>query len=104
MKKEDEEYSYLERLGYNITLNQFKNLLAFLTIILNEEVIVLVDRSPDYILEKFYRYVGSDFGIRDSNDHLWGVHLVLYEQFILKYHDRWGKVLGWPISDFLKVL
>ena len=99
-----EEYLGMQNLPYGVTINQFKNLLAFLSIILNEHSLILIDQSPDYILEKFSRYIGPAQSILDTNDHQRGAHPVLYAQVIERYHGKWGKMLGCTLNELLKTI
>ena len=103
MEKE-EEYLGMKNLPYGITINQFKNLLAFLSIILNEHSLILINQSPDYILEKFSRYIGPAQNIFDSDDHKWGVHPTLYRTTIERYHEKWGTMLGCTLKELLDTI
>lgn len=49
--------------------NQFKNLLAFLILMGNEQIL---GRSPDYILEKLSRYAG-EVNTPDTDEWRWGL-------------------------------
>jgi hypothetical protein len=80
----------------NITLNQFNNILAFLAIIVPNEQILTC--SPDYIIEKFERYIGDVKMIHDSGNHKVGMHPNLRKQIIDAYHARWN-----PLARQLKI-
>lgn len=103
-KKENPNFSYLQNKGYDISNNQFQNLLAFLAILFNEDVHLLYKTSPDYICEKFYRYIGNVNNIKDTYDYKWGVHPILQKDFVNKYYQRWGSMLNWTLSEKLDVL
>ena len=92
--KPKKDYNYLNN-RYTITENQFKNLITFLVVLLNEDVHVLATMSPDYMLEKFSRYICKSSDILDNENHLSGAHEILYRDFIKKYHKFWGKFNTW---------
>lgn len=50
--------------------NRFKNVLAFCILMGGGAVL---SKSPDYIMEKFHRYVGPDVDPRKDNSYLWGL-------------------------------
>lgn len=57
-----------------MTPNQFKNLLAFMFIMTNEDAPQAMGRiSPDYMIEKFSRYAGVA-NLRDDDAWNWGMH------------------------------
>ena len=88
-------FSYLT-VRYNITEQQFKNLITFLTVILNENVTVLINMSPAYLLEKFSRYIGNTTIINTTDEYEHGgVHPVLREQFLERYYELWGNIEHW---------
>lgn len=66
-----------------MTKNEFQNLIAFC--ILMEYQNEILDKSPDYVLEKFNRYIGNkedafNWGL-DQNNQL----------KLAQYLHRWGK-------------
>lgn len=100
----DPNFSYLENKGYRITTVQFQNLLAFLAIMHGDTVMNLVTVSPDYICEKYERYVGPVDLINTKDDYQWGLHPTVRSLFINAYHQRWGSMLNWTLSEKLDVL
>lgn len=63
-----------------MTCNAFKNLLCFLVVLTGEDSPrALLDKSPDYILEKYQRYIGAPVQI--GEDWRWGLHPRLREVF-----------------------
>ena len=93
-------YEYLKN-NYNITEDQFKNLLCFLIIITNEHSRILLGLSPDYILDKYHRYVNNIASIQNSNDYNWGTHPMLHE-ITKEYHEKWGYPKDWKLKPLLK--
>jgi len=69
-----------------MTADQFKNLLTFLMIMTNEDAVCLLDKSPDYILEKWYRYVNAPLPTGEGWN--WGMHPTLRAVF-LRYCEKW---------------
>lgn len=68
-----------------MTINQFKNLLAFCILMGGGRVIT---KSPDYILEKYGRYVGHGDEIGKDGFYRWGLDHVNQGTF-LGYLDLW---------------
>lgn len=66
-----------------MTQNEFKNLVAF--IILMEYGKGISEKSPGYIVEKFYRYVN-----KDSDDFNWGLDMINAGK-LEKYLKKWGE-------------
>lgn len=90
-----QNYNYLKS-RYNMTGTQFENLIGFLTVILNEDVMKLASMSPDYICEKFYRYIGDPNTIITTDKTKYGgIHEVLRRDFLEKYYNVWGNSDGW---------
>lgn len=75
--------------------NQFKNLLAFLVVMTNEDATLLSKLSPDYIVEKFARYAGVGT-LRDDDGWQWGLHPTLR-----RYFDDY--VEAWKVDTALEV-
>lgn len=64
-----------------------KNILAFISILFGEEydlVPAIMKMSPDYLIEKFERYVLSD---RPQSD--WGLHPSLRRNFFNRYLEKY---------------
>ena len=85
-----EHFNYLNN-RYKITGVQFKNLLAFLSIMSNDYE-YLYNLSPEYILEKFYMYIGNPINILNNNNYENGLHQLIKTKFINKYYERWGNI------------
>lgn len=63
------------------------NILAFLAILGDEDVYfhdAVMRLSPDYIIEKFERYVEST-----RVEYPWGIHPVLKQEVFQRYVDKW---------------
>jgi hypothetical protein len=69
-----------------MTPNQFRNLLAFTALVTGEEPAVL-NYAPDYIIEKYMRYMGAP--PPDDNRWNWGHHPIL-RNHIDAYCQKWG--------------
>jgi hypothetical protein len=69
--------------------DQVENIVCFLLIVLGEEagIILSNEMHPDYLLEKFYRYVLSD-----QPEHEWGIRPGLRGLLDL-YVDKWEEAL-----------
>jgi hypothetical protein len=65
---------------------QVANIIAFLTILfgVDDEMESIMKFSPDYIIEKFYRYILSD-----SIEYPWGLHPSLKRGIFQRYVDKW---------------
>lgn len=66
---------------------QVANIISFLTIIFGEDIIMwnrIMQFSPDYLLEKFQRYVESK-----RIEYPWGLHPVMRSQCFQRYADMW---------------
>jgi len=88
----EKEFEYLN-IKYKITDNQFKNILAFLSIFSDLEK--LYNTSPEYILEKFNMYIGGLKYINNNIEFTNGIHPVLEKRFIEEYYKRWGNIDKW---------
>ena len=66
--------------------NEIKNIVAFLMIVFGESDVMgeLIKTSPNYLLEKWKRYIGSD-----HDNYIWGLHPCLRTQLDL-YIKRWS--------------
>lgn len=94
-EKTYEDYQYLN-IRFKITGEQFKNLIGFLTVILNEDVMKLATMSPDYIVEKFQRFLGDPSKIINEDvSEFGGIHAILRRDFLTKYYKIWGHADGW---------
>jgi hypothetical protein len=74
----------------NITLNQFNNILVFLSIIVPNEQIL--KSSPDYIIEKFEMYIGDVKMIREGSINKVGINPMNRSMIIDAYHAKWGNL------------
>lgn len=63
--------------------NQFRNLIAFCVLMESGEGIR--DKSPDYVMEKFERYVG-----KESSEWQWGLDF-LNQNKLAQYLKDWDK-------------
>lgn len=65
---------------------QVANILSFFLILFCEkkELPSIMEMSPDYIIEKFDRYILSS-----RAEYQWGMHPVLRKQIFHKYVDKW---------------
>lgn len=89
------DFNYL-KVRYDMTGTQFENLIGFLTVILNEDVMKLAHMAPDYIVEKFSRYIGDPSNIISTDKTKYGgIHEVLRRDFLVKYYKVWGTAEGW---------
>jgi hypothetical protein len=71
-----------------VTKNQFDNILAFVAIMGHSKYVL--ELSPDYIIDKYERYIGDPKLVTDSVDSLSGLHPVLREEIIEQYYRIWG--------------
>ena len=74
---------------YDVTPNQFKNLLAFAVLISDESPGVL-NVAPRYILEKWWRYIGTEHvgSLPDTDRWQTGMHptlRVLFDAYCAKW-------------------
>lgn len=69
---------------------QVGNIIAFLIILFgeSEELNKIMEFSPDYIIEKFERYILST-----SIQYPWGMHPCLRSHVFQRYVDKWGMEL-----------
>lgn len=72
-----------------ITKEQFINLLRFIAIFGYKEEIL--KESPDYILEKFSRFIGTPSDINDWNNP-GGIHVILEGMIVDKYMSKWKPI------------
>lgn len=70
------------------TPEKIANIIAFLSILFGEEnwesFSSILDMPPQYIIEKFERYVESS-----SVQYEWGIHPILRNQCFNRYVDKW---------------
>lgn len=67
---------------------KIKNIIAFLSIIFSEDELILSSlfkKSPDYLLEKYERYLNSN-----KDESLRGMHPALRKQIFNKYCEKWN--------------
>lgn len=77
-----------EKKEVNLTYNQFCNLLAFNVILSNSKYILELD--PDYLIEKYERYIGDPEQIVDKDEWKYGgIHEVLRKEIIEPYFEKW---------------
>lgn len=69
------------------TKTQFDNILRF-ACLFAEDVDSILGKSPDYILEKFWRYIGDPAGVVDFPQK--GLNAVLEKKLVKAYYDEWG--------------
>lgn len=62
------------------------NIMAFLSMLFgeDEQIYAIMKFSPDYIIEKFERYVEPS-----RVEYPWGMHPVLRKNIFQKYVDKW---------------
>lgn len=70
-----------------ITHSQFCNILAFVVVFTNNYDIL--NQSPDYVIEKFERYIGNPENILASDEYKTGVHHSLVKELIEPYFEKW---------------
>lgn len=65
---------------------QVANIIAFLSILFGEsgEFWTIMEFSPDYIIEKFNRYIESS-----RVEYAWGMHRALKNRVFKSYVDKW---------------
>lgn len=73
---------------YEITHNQFCNILAFIVIFANNYDVI--NQSPDYVIEKYARYIGNPEEVKASSEYKKGVHVTLKKALIEPYSKRWN--------------
>lgn len=69
--------------------DKLKNIFAFLSILFGEDIYLsnrLMQMSPEYLIEKWERYVESE-----RIEHPWGMHPSLRTGFFDAYFERWCK-------------
>lgn len=72
-----------------MTLNQFKNLLAFLCLAGGEDPSVFLDKAPPFLIEKYSRYA-TVATLRDDDAWRWGLHPILRRAAFDPYCAKWG--------------
>ncbi len=73
--------------------DKVKNIISFLFIIFSETIIdtndmlnlAILNIPPDYLIEKFERYILSN-----RVEHPWGIHPTLRHQLFNRYCKKWG--------------
>ena len=84
---------------------KLKNIFAFLSILFGEDLYLsseLMDKSPEYLIEKWERYVMSV-----GDEHFWGMHPNLRSHYFDEYFRKWqndihvsdGYFCGQPVND-----
>ena len=82
-----------------MTLDQFKNLLAFLCLATNEHGGAIMGKSPDYLLEKFGMYATLS-GLRDDDTWAHGrLHPMLRGSVFNAYLAHWADALQAMFPD-----
>jgi hypothetical protein len=76
--------------GKTVTNNQFLNVLAFVTTLYNDDCMKLAMLSPEYILEKYERYIGDPSKINKNFAHISGMHEILRSKFFEQYKKYWN--------------
>ncbi len=69
-------------------LDKVKNIIAFLATLFAEEpalINALMKFSPDYLIEKYERYIESTLV-----EHPWGLHPALRSGVFDRYWDKWS--------------
>jgi hypothetical protein len=80
-----------------VTADSFKNLLVFLMLMAGEDApAYLLDKHPEYVLEKWYRYVNAPLPTGDG--WRWGLHPILRTVFD-KYVEKWKVDALWPQKE-----
>lgn len=74
---------------YTLTNIQFFNILTFIVIFSNSYEILT--ESPDYIIEKYKRYIGDPSLVTKTPEG--GLHEILITNLIEPYKKRWGYIL-----------
>jgi hypothetical protein len=72
-----------------IDYEKLKNIFAFLSILFGEDLFLgkeLQKMPPDYLIEKWERYIESE-----RTEHPWGLHPNLRHEFFDRYFERWCK-------------
>jgi hypothetical protein len=76
--------------GKTVTNSQFLNVLAFMTVLYNEDCVKLAMLSPEYILEKYEYYIGDPSTINKHYAHITGMHEILRSKFFEQYKKYWN--------------
>jgi hypothetical protein len=72
-----------------VTRDQFLNILAFLTLMNNEFAPqFFVDKAPEYIIEKWTRYIGGPPPVGPCWE--WGLHSTLRDRVFDPYVERYA--------------
>jgi iron-sulfur cluster repair protein YtfE (RIC family) len=84
-----------------VTLNQFNNILAFIALMGTNKYVL--ELNPDYIIDKYERYIGDPSKVSDDIEHFSGLHPVLREQIIDSYHQIWRESIETTIVRSEKI-
>jgi hypothetical protein len=87
-----------------VTLNQFNNILAIISLLSSSKGII--ENDPNYIIDKFEKYIGDVSMIKDDCSHLSGLHPVLRREVIDPYHEKWENIIESTIvrSDKIRMV
>ena len=72
-----------------MTRVQFDNILRFSSLFCGIEIL---EKSPDYIIEKFNRFIGNETVV-NNEPKTGGIHRVIENGIIEKYYERWGSLI-----------
>jgi hypothetical protein len=67
--------------------DKLKNIISFLCIVFGEDILMtqsLMNKSPEYLIEKWERYCESN-----RAEHEWGMHPTLRARVFEKYLSQW---------------
>jgi hypothetical protein len=67
--------------------SQFVNLLQFIALTSHNKYVL--ELSPDYIIEKFKRYINDDINTIDMDKDIGGIHPTVMEKIIDPYMEKW---------------
>lgn len=84
----DDAIERLEGFTKEYPYKKLKNIFAFLSILFGDDPTMiqkLMEKSPDYLIEKWERYVESD-----SDEYLFGLHPALKTKYFDRYLGKWG--------------
>lgn len=71
----------------DLDLKQFINLLNFITLMSSSKYVL--ELSPDYIIEKYQRYINSNLDTISSEVNKGGIHPTIRTQVIEPYIQKW---------------
>lgn len=74
-----------------VTITQFKNILATITLLSNSSYIL--ELSPDYIIEKYERYLTPANLVKTTPEWKTGSHQLLKDKIIEPYFRKWKPLL-----------